>query len=515
MRPRTLARLSTVSTVAVLFAISSARADLGVPITPPQPLNGNASQDSGVDHHPRLANDGQRLWIAVWQTNDWLGGTIGTDGDILIARSIDNGDNWSAPVPLNGNASVDAASDENAQIVTDRNGNWVAVWEIHPPLNPDGGSDADILTARSIDQGEHWSAPAALNTNAATDGGNDVLPTIATDRNGNWVAAWTTNDPLGNTIGSDSDILFARSTDNGASWTPPAPLNSNAATDSRFDGYPRLAADGLGHWIAVWRSDDNLGNTIGNDADILVARSSDNGQSWSPPAPLNTSAATDSDSDFNPAIATDGLGNWIVVWESTNNLGGTIGAGFNILVARSTDNGVSWTDPAAVLGDAAIDSGNDVDVDINTDGLGNWVAVWQTSGSLGGTVGDDHDILAARSIDNGATWSTAAPLNTNAPSDAGFDGYPCVAADGHGNWVAAWVSNDTLGDPIGADFDILDARFGLPDCDASPEACVTPAGCGNGMCGGGMATLSPAVLLGLLGIRRARRRRLLVSETYA
>ncbi|UCE61921.1 MAG: exo-alpha-sialidase, partial [Phycisphaerales bacterium] len=87
-------------------------------------------------------------------------------------------------------------------------------------------------------------------------------------------------DDLGGTIGTDPDILFSHSTDNGASWTPVAPLNTNAASDSGEDGYAQLTTDGQGNWLAVWYSEDDLGGTIGTDPDILFSHSTDNGASW-------------------------------------------------------------------------------------------------------------------------------------------------------------------------------------------------------------------------------------------
>ncbi len=47
----------------------------------------------------------------------------------------------------------------------------------------------------------------------------------------------------------------------------PAPLNSNAASDSGFDIKPQVTTDGLGAWVAVWESTDYLGATIGFDRD--------------------------------------------------------------------------------------------------------------------------------------------------------------------------------------------------------------------------------------------------------
>ncbi len=249
----------------------------------------------------------------------------------------------------------------------------------------------------------------------------------------------------------------------GVAITPAAALNTNAGSDSGKDHDPQLTTDGSGNWVAVWRSNENLGGTIGTDNDILTARSTDNGASWTAPAVLNTNATVDSGIDFIPQLTTDGSGNWVAVWER-ENVGGTVGADNDILTARSTDNGANWTAPAVLYANAASDSGNDSRPQLTTDGSGNWVAVWYSNEGLGGTIGVDTDILTARSTDNGASWTAPAPLNSNAGVDSGQDFNPQVATDGSGNWVAVWYPFDDLGGTIGADTDILTARFALPDC---------------------------------------------------
>ena len=122
-----------------------------------------------------------------------------------------------------------------------------------------------------------WTAPAALNTNATTDTGLDGFifgpPQLTTDNAGSWVAVWMSQENLGGTIGTDNDILVARSTDNGATWSAPVALNTNATTDAGADNFPQVTTDGAGKWVAVWTSDENLGGTIGTDLDILVAAS--------------------------------------------------------------------------------------------------------------------------------------------------------------------------------------------------------------------------------------------------
>lgn len=49
---------------------------------------------------------------------------------------------------------------------------------------------------------------------------------------------------------------------------------------------------------------------------------------------LDANANTDTGADVLSHAATDGTGNWVVVWKSDENVGGTIGADWNILVRR-------------------------------------------------------------------------------------------------------------------------------------------------------------------------------------
>jgi hypothetical protein len=442
--------------------------------TPPAALNTNAAADSGNDFQPQVATDGAGNWVAVWYSYEDLGGTIGTDSDILVSRSADNGVTWTAPAALNTNAPSDSGVDSRPQVTTDGAGNWVAVWNSRDDMGGTIGTDYDILMSRSTDNGATWTAPAALNSNAATDSQGDENPQVTTDAGANWVAVWQSNENLGGTIGTDADILVARSTDSGATWTDPAALNTNAATDSHWDKYAQVTTDGAGNWVAVWHSADDLGGTIGTDDDILVARSTDAGATWTAPAALNTNANADSGNDLAPQVATDGGGNWLAVWQSSENLGGTIGTDLDILVARSVDNGATWSAPAALNANAATDSGWDGYAQVTMDGAGSCVSVWYSSDSLGGTIGGDQDILVGRSIDNGLTWTGPFPLNTNAPTDSGGDRNPQVTTHSGGDWLAVWQSTENLGGTIGTDADILYATD-IPcspddfDCDTVPD----------------------------------------------
>jgi len=458
MYSRSYKMCSLVLVIVLGLAVSADGQDLTW--TDPVPLNSNAATDSGGDFQPLVAGDGAGNWVAVWRSDDDLGGTIGEDDDILVARSTENGVTWTDPAALNTNAATDSGADGYAglALTTDGLGNWVAAWASSENLGGIMGYDDDIFVARSTDNGATWTDPAPLNTNAATDSGADGGPSIATDGAGIWFAVWHSWDDLGGTIGQDGDILVSGSTDSGATWTDPEPLNSNAETDSGLDNWPQIASEGLGNWVVVWHSYDDLDGTIDDDGDIMASWSGEDGASWRDVAPLNADADIDLRADAFPSIATDGA-HWVAVWSSGDNGASTE---LGIMVARSADGATTWSEPALL---AAVPwlGGQPVVV---TDGLGNWLVLWHSEDDLGGTIGTDGDIIIARSTNNGITWTTPVPLNTNAATDSGYDGRPHLATDGAGDWVAVWGSTDDLGGTIGTDDDILVAwRTGDVDWD--------------------------------------------------
>jgi hypothetical protein len=419
----------------------------------PWAVNSDASTDTGIDVTPQIATDGGGTWLVAWQSPIL---------DVRYSRSTDDGATWSPLAAIN---PTPATRGGGVQLATDGT-TWMAVWVGSDPL---GGTDSDLLTAHSTDAGASWSTPIYLNTNATTDSGREYAPELETDGMGAWIVVWGSDDSLGGTIGADHDILYARSIDDGATWSPPAPLNTNAAGDSGMDRQPDIRTDGAGNWIAAWSSS---GIAVG-DFDILIARSIDAGVTWSAPVALNSNAASDTGDDYMPELATDEAGTWVAVWTSKDSLGGTIGIDEDILSARSIDGGVGWSAPAPVNSRAATDVGDDAEPQVTTDAQGTWLAIWYGSTLDKPTLSDD-DIHMARSTDAGLTWSLEIPLNDNAGHDRYYESDPQVATDGAGVWLAAWDTQDTLGNTIGDDFDIVFARGKELECSVTPQIGCPP-----------------------------------------
>lgn len=476
----------------------------GLEFSPPFPLNSNAAHDSGWDAAPHIASAGNGTAVAVWESASSLGGSIGSDLDILFARSTDGGATWTAPATLNRNAASDSGSDSVPRIATDGGGTWVAVWESTEDVAGSGANDPEVLVARSTDDGRTWSEPALLNS----DGDpmwSDRTPSIRTDQRGTWIVAWTSSgfaqdgrllsrvvvarsldhgqswfeavvadgaapvsarrhlDPQIDTDGSgtwaviwsaqaqansDWDVQLVVSADGGQRWSPPTLVTDD---ESANDLAPRIALHRDDTWVAVWQSSGSRGSSSGTDSDILAAWSEDGGMTWGPPAAIDARAATDAVADIEPSIAIDRDGTCFVSWINWD------GASSRLTFSRSDDGGRTWSAAAPVDGDASVtDSDEDVELHLSSDGV--LLAVWRAVNWRGDSLGTDRDILYARSSDGGATWSERRPLNQNALGDEDWDRNATVAGSSDGTWVVLWNSPTAWADGTGWDWDIAVSR---------------------------------------------------------
>jgi cysteine-rich repeat protein len=163
------------------------------------------------------------------------------------------------------------------------------------------------------------------------------------------------------------------------------------------DYAPHVATDGAGAWVAVW-------SRAGNEPAALVARSVDDGVTWTLPQKLNVNAVPgDERGDVDPQVATDRAGSWVAVWSSSDSLGGTSGNDGNTLMTRSTDDGTTWTAPVPLNTDAhdhACDYHEDFSPQLGTDRRGTWVALWSraATGCPGPVARPDVELFAAHNV---------------------------------------------------------------------------------------------------------------------
>ncbi len=278
---------------------------------------------------------------------------------------------FTVPQPIATDASGTTRTDGVLRLARGGPGTWGVVWTTIAQVGSDG-----VRFCRTTNDGTVWSAPVDLSQDIPGSLDFADQPALAADGANTWVAAWDADSAAGDLLNIYRNIRFARSTDGGLNWSVPNTLNSDSATTGRVYTAPSLATDGAGNWMAVWQVQPVPTGSGSVDSDILFATSTDNGLNWSPPAPVNTNAATDDEvSDMSPRVATDGSGRWLVVWETYPT---TTTLVTDVFVARSTNLGASWSAPAPLSRQGAPDPGFDTQPAVAF-GNGRWVAAWASN----------------------------------------------------------------------------------------------------------------------------------------
>jgi hypothetical protein len=294
-----------------------------------------------------------------------------------------------------------------------------------------------------------WSIRTPLNTDFADDNRSDRPelsqgPAIATDHGGIWIAVWEGLPPFDGGDTPHYQIFFAVSINEGVTWTAPAQLNAGLVGADKDNTSPKLVTDGNGTWLCAWVARTPLFKRkailpLKAGANVLYSFSTDNGQSWSEASNVNSNAFNNLQAgslDAQVDIATDSIGNFMAVWQHVPVANGPSSIFF------STINGTAgpWAD-LDILNATSVNTSFNSSPILTVDGLGNWVCVWDGSGeTFGDTIDPEANIFYARSTDVGANWSNVRALNSNAAEVNQDEFTPFIKSDGGDVFVSVWES---------------------------------------------------------------------------
>ncbi len=265
---------------------------------------------------------------------------------------------------------------------------------------------------------------------------------IATCPAGQTVYVVIENDSFAGIVAVRSDIYFQKSTDHGRTWLSDDRLIKRG---SLFACYPDITVgpDGSVHVVYTER-------TSGANGHFWCVRSTDQGETWSPPTQIDDNPATVAVGWAR--VAVDTAGHLFAAWNDKR------GIYHHIWSSVSTDHGRTWQANVRVDDDTVPSDCHHADVFVQP-GTNAYLVVssnpvWVRPGYI------NKDAAFARSTDGGLTFGPCVTLDTF----SGYCGQPHVVADaeyvicdysgsGGGNQMATEArtstnSGDTWSNPV-------------------------------------------------------------------
>lgn len=191
---------------------------------------------------------------------------------------------------------------------------------------------------------------------------------------------------------------------------------------------PTIAMDGKGNFVITWRSDGQDGSSYG----IFAQRFNNQGKPIGKEFQVNTYTSSDQSS---PDIAMNDKGNFVITWVSNGQDGSSLGVFAQRFNSQGKPVGKEfqvntytnlWQKWAAVA----------------MDKKGNFVITWQSHGQDGSSYG----IFAQRFNKQGKPVGKEFQVNTYTTS---LQQYPDIAMDIRGNFVITWTSDGQDGSSFG------------------------------------------------------------------
>jgi hypothetical protein len=244
--------------------------------------NGNSLQGANT-----VAIDNAGNFIIVWQ--DERNG----NADIYAQRCTSNGTKVGANFLVNDQSGASLQS--HPAIAIDANGNFIVVWQ------DDRNGNWDIYAQRFNSNGTKQGSN--FRVNEGNEGGRQYNPAAVMDGSGKFVIVWQDQR------NGHWDIYAQRYASNGIKQGSNFKVNDDSGIRAQI--VPAIAMDVNGNFIVVWNDERT------EDYDIYAQRYANNAATIGTNMRINQDGA--GNQQFNPAIAIDNEGNFVIVWQDFRN----------------------------------------------------------------------------------------------------------------------------------------------------------------------------------------------------
>ena len=387
----------------------------------------NLTDNPNDSVYPQVAASENNVYV-VWEDST-TSDLSNNNYDIYIKKSADWGESFA------GNSNSIATGTATEILNLSNNPGFsehpqIAAYDekVHVAWIDNSLGNKEILFARSIDNGTTFSEAINLSNTHNTNSRNLELSAFEN----NVYAAWLDEDEQGNGI-----ILFTASNDGGETFGNPITIARNVTTNNDFT-FPKVAAYGNNVYIA-WnvvdsRSTQGQGEIM---TDLLYVKSLNQGNTFSPPIKLNNNGEKVGEAQlaaYNNVV--------YVVWASSPYDHITS----NLFFIKSTDNGNAFSNATEVKNDNFVNPSNvEIVVVGNNNSEGNREESLSSSPSsqqvqelqlyITGQVplsDQNEEIFLVLSSDNGDTFNQ---ITTNLSNNSEFSECSSIAASANNIYV--------------------------------------------------------------------------------
>jgi hypothetical protein len=229
----------------------------------------------------------------------------------------------------------------------------------------------------------------------------------------------------------------------------PLGLEFRVNTHTTFgQGEPAVASDSLGNFVVVWSS---LGQDAQSSFGVFGQRYSSSGIPLGTEFRVNTYTTSN---QIRPSIAANSSGDFVVVWASQFQ----DGSDFGMFGQRYASSGVALGSEFRVNTYTTNFQYGSFSSSVAVDSTGNFVVVWESFGQDGSNSG----VFGQRYASSGSPLGPEFRVNTYTTSQ---QNRPSVAADASGNFVVVWDAYSQ----IAAGDDVFGQRYASSGAPLGPE----------------------------------------------
>ena len=349
------------------------------------------------------------------------------ESNVLVARRGPDGV-VTTPVRVNDVAG-DAAphAQAPAQVATGPDGEVYAVWQSTFDVEYLDFGGSNVRFSRSSDGGQTWSPAVTVNDNPASEPARNTFHNIDVAQDGTIYVSWIdarvrdgyrgkvfreTGETADPATEPGTEIRIARSTDGGQTFSPSVVLETNSCPCCRTS--TAVALDGT-VYVSYRKVFD------GNIRDIVVARSTDGGQTFSEPVRVHDDEwHIEGCPHAGASLAVDGQGRLHVAWFTGAE--GAPGAYYTV----SSDQAHTFAEPTRLTPEGPVPTSLAA---VAADEAGNvWVA-WEALD------GETRTVALARVDEDGELHR----IDLDSPTGA----MPALAADRDG-LLLTWQEGETV-----------------------------------------------------------------------